>query len=141
MKSPYIKISGGGANKFIPAKTNDLNETVEVHPSPFLSRAQSAFNLSLEAPNKISELANMYEQLNRVVQNLVQRISDQERRLNKITQSGIVMEHYGGPSNGTQVVTARNGGISPKALAFSNLTSSPHVKSVRDLTQKGNNLP
>ena len=144
MKSPYIKIGGGGAtSKFTPAKTNDFNESVEANPSPFLSRAQSAVNLSIEAPNKISELSNMYEQLNRVVHNLASRISDQERRLNKITQSGIVMEHYGGPSNGSTVVTARNG-VSPNALAFSNLTSSPHVKSLRDLTaQKGqqNNLP
>ena len=47
MKSPYIKIGGGGAtSKFTPAKTNDFNESVEANPSPFLSRAQSAVNLS-----------------------------------------------------------------------------------------------
>lgn len=66
----------------------------------------------------------MYEQLNRVVENLVRRIAEQERRLNKITESGIVMEHYGG--GGSQSMNAIRRKLTPTAIPFSNLTSSPH---------------
>ena len=58
LKSPYIKI-GGQTSKLTPAKINDFNDLVggeASNPGPFISRAQSTVNLSIEAPNKISEL-------------------------------------------------------------------------------------
>ena len=114
----------GAKKQSSPGKLLDENYSIDGRNSVFVNRVRSCVNVSSEAPFKISQLENLYEQLNRVVENLVKRIADQERRLNKISQSGIVMEHYGRPSNSSQEVTVRKK-ISPSALAFSNLTTSP----------------
>ena len=91
IKSPYVKIGGGNKT---PGKMTETG--AEGRPSNFTARAQSAMTTGIgETPQKISDLVDLYQQLNRVVENLVVRIADQERRLNKVTQSGIVMEHYG----------------------------------------------
>ena len=36
--------------------------------------------------NQVTELRDLYTQLNRMVENLILRIADQERRLNTMTQ-------------------------------------------------------
>ena len=53
----------------------------------FAKSAQMSLNSSVEDNNnQVTELRDLYTQLNRMVENLILRIADQERRLNTITQ-------------------------------------------------------
>ena len=88
----------GGMSSIIHSNTNDTGKGVAA--DNFSAKAQNIVNLSMQqdAPQKILELTDMYTQLNRMVENLIRRVADQERRLNTVTQSGIVMDHYTGQS-------------------------------------------
>ena len=84
--------------------------------------------------NQVTELRDLYTQLNRMVENLILRIADQERRLNTMTQkvgNSTQLDQFG------NAMTPRHL-PSSNSLAFNNLSSMPVANSLHSLTLNQN---
>lgn len=106
----------------------------------FNNLERSSLDSSIDDVSPNVELRDLYTQLNRMMENLIIRIADHERRLNSLSrtvhQTNVVYDHAG-----LAATTPRND-ISLNALAFNNIPTAPvSTLHALSLKEKKSSLP